>query len=320
MDVKEETYRKAQLIKIIYRDKLNIKLPIKFGIEIEFEDALFEDVHEYINSHINKITSKKAENYSIWNLTGDKSVQDFSDGKKYGGEIVSPILKNDIKSWKEIKKICGAFRIYNFNMKDRSSFHNHFDAFVFTNPNFERNLLKFEMLFEDIIYRFDYGRTNQERKIIREYAAPTNEYIYQNLDKFKDEKNFKLFVEQYSKMRKVGLSFYNVKREKGTYELRIGNGLETAFLIQNTINTHSHVLQYCNDTNFDIEYIDYLIKKFKPIKLEQFREENFDKALDFANLIFDKEIDKLYFMKQYLKCLEEEQELDDDTFVKQLLM
>ena len=43
------------------------------------------------------------------------------------------------------------------------------------------------------------------------------------------------------------------------------------------------------------------------MRITDFREEKFEKAKDLADMIYDDELDKMYFLKQYLKCFTQEQ-------------
>ena len=72
---------KLDLLESHYRKNLSLASNIRFGIEIEFIDALFNQVFHYIDTNINEIGSFQKENYSIWNLTIDESVQEVFDDK-----------------------------------------------------------------------------------------------------------------------------------------------------------------------------------------------------------------------------------------------
>ena len=73
---------------LLYRNKLNLPDFVTFGVEIEYENLLKTFVDKYVT-----------KNLESWDSKYDLSV-------KLGGEISSPILHNDLESWKELKQIC----------------------------------------------------------------------------------------------------------------------------------------------------------------------------------------------------------------------
>ena len=311
---KEKYIKELQSLKEQYQYVINSQREIRFGTEIEFAYALKKDVIETVNKYINKIEQDKSSKYLIWNVVDELTVQEKKDGEIHGGELVSPILNNDQKSWESLKKIERCFKVDNFGFSDNCGFHVHLDKMSFGNignMKFRKNLLKMWMLFEDIIYRTAYGYLNIERKDILKYAQPTNCYIYKNINSFNNDDNFYDFLNRYASDRNCGLNLSNIHLQgiyisgKQTYEIRCANALENKFLMQNTIRFYLNFFNYCDSYNFDEEYIEYLIKSFEPMFINRFREEKFDKALSLANLIYEDEIDKMLFMKQYLKCMNE---------------
>ena len=73
--------------------------------------------------------------------------------------------------------------------------------------------------------------------------------------------------------------------------------------MQNTIRILANFLLYCDSDDFDYEFMDYYIKnEFKLKNIDEYEEEDFDKAILFSKLFIKDEKDRLYFLKQYLKC------------------
>lgn len=71
-----------------YRDTLNLPNDVTFGIEIEYEGILKSLTDNFI-----------AKNLRDWNSKSDGSLSS-------GGEITSPVMSDDIRYWKELKKVC----------------------------------------------------------------------------------------------------------------------------------------------------------------------------------------------------------------------
>ena len=134
-------------VPFVYRDKLNINSKDKFGIEIEFEKALYYDVKK----NLNKIKGLKK-----WCLHYESTVQE-SFG--VGGEVVSPILHNTKKNWLNIKKVCAFLKEKGAIAGEHTGGHIHFDQKILSdNPKYILNLLKIWTCYEHIIYPFSHGK------------------------------------------------------------------------------------------------------------------------------------------------------------------
>lgn len=98
-----------------YRIILDLPDFVTFGVEIEFEDA---------NSYI---VEKNLKNYySTWLFERDKTVLDLDvNDIEVGGEIVSPILKDNVSNWKEIYDVCNFLKRSGARIIDYSGGHIH---------------------------------------------------------------------------------------------------------------------------------------------------------------------------------------------------
>lgn len=115
-------------------------------------------------------------------------------------------------------------------------------------------------------------------------------------------------LNQYLKFdRAFGLSFqktYSLKKNLpgNAIEFRCSNGTLNPTIWQNNINFFIHLLLKCRQKeNFDMieQYLyqynarEYRLKKYNKIKL--------DKAFILSDFLFDEELDKKNFIKQYIK-------------------
>ena len=89
--------------------------------------------------------------------------------------------------------------------------------------------------------------------------------------------------------------------DKNTIEFRCPNGTLSHIIWQNNINFFVKLLLYCRSNNFDIDFINKKMKNYEVKKLEQYSDIYLDDAIELSDLIFDNELDKMYFLKQYLK-------------------
>lgn len=319
MDISKE--KELLNLDFTYRQILNIPKTVLFGVEIEFVDALFKEVIDKLSifNKNDKTTyfSMSAfydffEEYTKWNCVHENTVQ-YNDyeGNVYGGEVTSPIMFNDIDCFKSLKKICDILN----NTKDlttnfRCGMHVHVDRTIYKNNAITfLKLLKMWMIFEDVIYKFSYGEKEKARALIYEFAKPLNEKIYNELGIISriEGDNFQDVISPF-KRKDLGLTFFNTKKSyqavKNTIEARMFNGTTNEVIIQNNINFIINFLLYIVSDNYDEEYIDYEIKRFKPKELIEFQKTDKEKAMKLADMIFKTELDKAYFMKQYLKLFD----------------
>jgi len=313
----EELKKTTQEIVLEYKDEINIP-NVPFGIEIEFANAEFGKVRETLKQILDydpvNITwddKKKCiqDQYTKWNLKNDTTVQTHKKENiylKFGGEVTSPIMKNEKQCWQELKLICDTLsKIENIEINNNCSIHIHTSKTIFDIFEEYKNLLKLIIVYEDVIFRFAYGEAYTPRALVTKYAKPMSYYLYENLEeleRIEDEAGlFKLlkFDRQYS------FNFMNLQpKSKQTLENRTGNPTFDSNFIQNDLLFNHNFLNYAKKENFDEEFINYKLKNYTPIFLNDSLKENTEKAIELST-IFKSEIDKLYFLKQYFKTYNE---------------
>lgn len=304
--------------KLEYRDKINIP-NIPFGIEIEFAQANFNTVRKNLEKTLNynpvkiKWDEKKYEitdQYKLWRLKNEITVQTYSSDEsheKFGGEVISPIMKNQKKYWKELKQICETLKkTENIELNGNCSIHIHTDKKIYNQIQEYKNLLKLIMLYQDIVIKFFLGETDRIREMMPRCAKPMSTYIYTNLDKLEQietEEELNKFL-HYD--RKWLFNFMNLgPKKKQTLENRGGNPTLNENTIQNYVLFNHNFLNYAKKENFDDEFIEYKIKKYQTLSLADALKTKTRKAQELTNLIIKDELDKLYILKQYLKLYNE---------------
>ncbi len=297
------------------RDKLDIDPNYNFGIEIEFEMLYnLDDFYEEFE-----------QKYKDWQYEYEISIGDW------GGEVISPILKDSKKTWQQISDICKLIRINGGMVNSKCGAHNHVDVTYLKNTKNFLNFVRFWKAYEDIIYHFGTGRATNMRQRTDLSALPITPY-WNNLDLEKIKKDSLntivgklLFGENYEnsdyQVKGMGVNIYNVKSlkrkfEGNTVELRYTNGTIDANTWQNNVNVNAHIFKYALNHNFDKEKMESLKTKNTSYHdiMKSIEKTNLNKALDFADTIFDKNIDKVYFLKQYL--FKNKEDLDLKKLVK----
>lgn len=126
-----------------------------------------------------------------------------------------------------------------------------------------------------------------------------------------------------------GISF-DEPREDDHLEVRCNNGTLKPEIAQNYINLVAHILWAVNEGKIDEAYVEKEYAKYRKKRyhfdtpymiivneeegmrynrlLDGFDTIRLDKALKLADMIFETEIDKVYFLKQYLKLFEVSEE------------
>ena len=274
-----------------YRDNLDIDKEITFGIEIEYES-----INKYlIDRYIRK-------NYPSWIVKKDESLI-------MGSEIVSPILNDETINWKKMKEICDYLKSKHVITTDNAAGHIHIGAHILGKDLEKwRKFIKTYTIYEDVLFRFLYGDKVSARKGILDYSIPISDLLVNRLEKInklEDIFQIKNVLPPYSKRQAINFMNINVFNidshcEKNTVEFRCPNATVDKIVWQNNINTLINLI--VNSENIDEDLLNYKIKDCTSEKsIYTYNEIYLRKVLEFVDLIFDNNLDKIYFLKQYLK-------------------
>lgn len=274
-----------------YRSTLNFKKTSTFGFEVEFENADFYNIRKYLSSM-----------HTDWPLLFDPSI-------KKGAEIPTPILKDNKKSWDEVKDLCDTLRKYS-NITGDCGGHIHVGWQVLGDSNINvLNFLKLWSTYEHVIYRFSYGEDEGPRDVLTEYARPISNDFWLAYNEFKyitlvpkDD-----IIRRVSTTRNIGASLkYLLPYERpdiNTIEFRCPNGTLNPIIWQNNVNLFVKLLDYCKKSNFDNNTVQirHGMRENVYSHLDKYSYIYLEDALEFADLIFNNGLDKIYFLKQYVK-------------------
>lgn len=289
---------------IKYRDSLGLNLDMTFGIEIECRVSADDT---YIARQNIPFTM----------------VPEGSAGPN-GWEFVSPIFHDNMDTWQEVKKTCTDLKDF-ATTNNFCGGHIHYGAHVFEdNYKYLLNFIFIWMAYEDIIYRFGNGEMLNTRRSADSYAIPV-------INRFKDlffsqdmPKNLRKFLRNFKTgSLELGLNFYHYYAyynhemdTKNTVEIRCPNGSLEETIWQNNVNCFGKIIQRSLSDDLDLTRLYYNIDSLACQDSEilaRYSKINLDKALEFADLIFDNNLDKLNFLKQYIK---DGKEADGNVLVK----
>ncbi len=290
------------------RQKLHLDRQVSFGLEIEFEHVDKEGLEKELYQNFPRRN---------WLITDDASL-------KEGAEINSPIMQDKEITWKHLAKVCEITRKFAKIDKD-SSGHIHIGTQILGN-NLEAWLrfLKIWSVYENIIFRFANGEYLTTRPRIMEYAAPVRRSFKREYEKsLREEISLIELFRNLKYNRYLAVNFRNIDiyhpdvfERFNTLEFRLPNGTLDATIWQNNINFFVKLLSYTKSSLFDM---DVILKREKDtfsqmMDLRLYDEIFLQQALELSDLIFDNNLDKIYFLKQYLKAYQISK--NHDNFVK----
>jgi len=168
--------------------------------------------------------------------------------------------------------------------------------------------------FVSILDNFNYKNPGLMRTFFRNFVAEGLCY--------RPGFNFRNF--DFSKLE-YGISFDEPSIDDHL-EIRCNNGTLKAEIAQNDINLVAHIIRAVNESMIDEEYVEKEYEKYRRKRynfmvpymvivdekegerynrlLEGFNKIRLNKAMKLADMIFDTDIDKFYFLKQYLKLFD----------------
>jgi hypothetical protein len=95
---------------------------------------------------------------------------------------------------------------------------------------------------------------------------------------------------------------YKSFQEYNTIEFRLANGTLNPIIWQNLINFYLAFITYAKRNNYDNDTIaKRSSKRNYNSKLDTYNKLYYDEAIELCDLIFSKNIDKIYFLRQYIK-------------------
>lgn len=312
-EAKNKLLNELKDFKIYYRDSLNLPRRTSFGCEIEFKlpDYQVLDCPIGIRQDDYVYDLLKSKNYNYpFNV---KSEADESI------EIITDVLKDDAKSWNVLKSVLDFLKNNNAYCNASCASHVHIGKQLLgTNLVSWLNFFRIWCIFEDDIIKFVNGEYYFERTNFNFYSNRCKNVIINLLSKHINEydlipeelcnKKYSInFNTQYIKDLTIRSNNYTKSNKKNTIEFRCPNGTLNAQIWQNNINFFAKLMTSCYNDRLDHELLKYLLEN-----QYQF-EHNDDMAFYLADMVFDNDLDKLFFLRQYYKDFNEP---DLKTFVK----
>ena len=273
---------------------LNIKNDITIGFEIEF-DKLEYDKFKTLMLIIEK------EDNQIYNLIKDWKVEKELSLPE-GAEAVSPILRNDINSWKQLKCMLEIVKNAKTSLNEKCGGHIHIGADILSYDSKKWNYFwKMCSISQPILYKI----ANEEGKIIRKSSvkfAKQNQDMFNNLIKnggvnIKGEEDLKLLVKQFCTDKNVAINLKNVGTSyKNTIEFRMSN---QTFNFEEVVNNARLYLKMVDTSVRMVDEKGYKEKEFNKFLNNSMSEK--DLLINFLNVIFEDDNEKKIYIKRWEK-------------------
>lgn len=283
-------YLKDRIIR--YRKTLNIPSNVTFGIEIEYENIAKDTLTHYMDElkYYDKL-------YEEWENVSEINIAEYKDCEEMNGEVRSPIMKDKIIDWKNLKETINLINSNFGIVTNKCGGHVNVGSQILGNKHeYWRNFFLLWILYEKEIYKFSSGEFNRVRKFNENMITRISPDLKRHLNDIVMEggmpfQYIKITDSLFDKRHDISLqkvSCYSYKKDN-VIEFRLPNGTLREEIWQNYINFFVKFLLACK-RELDVEETLYKI------------ENNKHSVVELANYIFDDDIDKEYFLIQTLKA------------------
>lgn len=291
----QELIDKLENYYLTLRDSLGLGYDVTFGFEIEFEDAMKERIEQKLDDYFKQFQEE------AWVIAKDLTC---------GFEVRTDVLIDNKRNWQDIKEVCKIVNKDAF-ISDKCGGHIHVGAqAIGSNLNTWLNFLKIWSTYENIIFRFTSGEFLATRPGAGVYACPLSNTFWNIYNKaLHEELSVNEIIKLVGKKRNA-INFLNINDLESfdhynTIEFRCPNATLNPVIWQNNLNLFSKLIMRCK-SEIDDELINKrhneLIKNEVYDNLKIYNETiNLKQALEFCDLVFTNNLDKVYFLKQYLK-------------------
>lgn len=289
----EAEYKKELKGRIIkYRSSLDLPKEITFGVEIEYENIVTDTV-----SYLFLEEECYNEKFRGWINKKELDLAELNKlNESMNGEINSPILTDQITSWKNLKTSLEILYKNDARITEKCGGHVNIGAHILgRNPNYWRNFFLLWILYEKEIYEFcsgEYDKVRQRKDYMSRIALKLKkniDIILNDSDKiyeYLESVSPQLFYKTYDIFVTEQIS--STQKNNNIIEFRLPNGTLKEEIWQNYINFFAKFILACKK-ELDMEKVLYKI------------ENNNHNSVELADYIFTAEIDKTNFLIQTLK-------------------
>lgn len=286
-----------------YRNSLNLPEKMTFGCEIEVENI-----------------TKKPEfdnNLSKWIVKPDITLEK-------GCEVTSPIMCDEKKWWNDLRKVCSILKNQKRINFINSGGHVHVGAHILKYDYV--SLLKFLKMiinYENILFHFSAGIDTAVRREGGTYAKPIASKLL-NIVPYDDGYTYNSLINELKRMgRFLSVNFLNVKlqgvnnSDRNTIEFRMPNGTVEEVIWQNNINAFCKML-FVATTEIDENILNNYDNNISD-SMYYYNIIDLKKSIEFVDLIFNNNLDKINFLVQYFKGFNDIYDTNASVYSKKII-
>ena len=280
---------------IPYRDSLNLPSSASFGVEIEYEGMDKAKADKFVNI------------LGGWESTIDSTLES-------GGEIVSSRLSDEKRVWQDLYLICEILKCNDAKTDKNAGLHVSVGTHLLGRDYHSWELLaKIYMLYERVLVRFAKGDKHRMRDTFIYFARPLGLKMLQQRNLLEKRRlgSIKSFLEDYEENKKGAINFRSLDFSRAmspynTFELRLFNSTTDNCVIQNDVNATLKMTLAAANKSVDSDLLSERLDRLEAQKLtgqeylHQCNNVLLRDAFEFVDLIFDNDLDKVCFLKQYL--------------------
>lgn len=299
---KERVIQELKDFYVPYRKSLKLPSDATFGLEIEFKmpDYNWKYRSNFSCQDIAAMTFMEEHNYNgIWDVCPEENDHI---------EIVSPILIDESKTWKDLHNILNNIKENGAYYSGKCGAHVHIGMHLLGKDEESwLNFFKIWNIFEDVIFKFTNGETYNRRFNFQDSSKSVRtcfdnlitKYNISNSAKKTLVLNKKYCVNINQCTLDMIIKHSNKFRSgvENTIEFRCPNGTLNKVIWQNNVRFFTKFLLACKSENYDAELVDHLYKKV--INKDKLEDDNL--AFILVDLIFNSDFDKYCFLRQYYK-------------------
>lgn len=314
---KERLIKDLKGFYIPYRNNLDIPSDATFGCEIEFNMPGYD--YQYIQKLYKQGYNNPAKEFLI--SIGYPKIWHVDKELPYQFEIISDVLCDEVKTWAELESVLKFYLEHGAYTTMDSGAHVHVGKQLLKkNPDYWCTFLKLWSIFEEEIISFSNGEEYYERFVFHDYSDYSKEQLkdvihnieIKNYNKKITLLNDKIYSINFSPKDKTINDLFSSKSNfkdfnvDSTIEIRCPNGTLNKIIWQNNINFFVKMILSCSNDGQKKELIDYLYKKLVLDKDSC----NNEKVLILCDIVFNNDLDKFCFLRQYYKDFNKPKEQD----------
>lgn len=284
----DRAFRRGLIDSIDKQRMREIDPSITFGVELEIATD---------DQNTRRFFYKNESILCNWDITVDGSVR--SNGFYPGLEIISPVLKYDQESLKQLKIVTDFLNKSGFYTNESCGGHIHLGFDYFDTVQEFKAFTSLYGVIEDILYLIS-NRANTKIRQGTDRFARSNAEMISNLriyiDNIVTKADLKAFIDRKIQDRYTGLNFTNIgKPKKNTIEFRMPNGEIDFFEVK------ANILLFCRLLEASKKLVHSDIET-KELYDSLFNEASQDKRFEIMlKLLFPNENERSIYIERYRK-------------------